>query len=309
MFEKILALYDLSDPSKAALEWSIRFGERFHSELKVIHLLIREEGAEMSRRIRDEIDKTVRTLTARGGEGRLNKLEINVSAGKTVPSLLGIIEKESPDLVVLGTHGRTGLDYVLLGSVAEKIARHSPSPVLTVRRSSVWPPKTLLVPVDFADGGEASEEALLLATQFCQSIPVRVELVHILSMPDLVTGFPESMAGRAPIDQEKMEKFAMGKLGEIIAMHPSLKMFPRVSIGPIADEICRIAKEARADVILIPTHGRSALGRLLLGSVAEHVIRYAPCHVLSFCPKKGIGHRRKAIQDLENDYIDLGVGD
>jgi len=299
MFKEILAFYDFSIPSRRALEWSLKLGERFHSSLKIIHVSIRKESPEMIERIREEVIKTVQTL-ASGLE--LKKPEIKVCMGSVVPSLLSIIEKESPSLVVLGTHGRTGLDHVLLGSVTEKIARYSPSPVFIVRKSSPWPPKTLLVPIDFVDADKSLKESMLLADLFCQSIPVRIELLHVISRPDLVATVPASLEGYGSIDQEKMTQSALTKLNEIISMYPSLKISPHVSIGPIANEICQTAKKFGSDLILIPTHARSGLGRLFLGNVAEHVIRYAPCHVLSFCPKKDISYRLETIQELEEDF-------
>jgi nucleotide-binding universal stress UspA family protein len=305
MWEKIFALYDLSESSKKALGWALRIGESYHSYLKILHSLhlaptlleadITRRSEEIVLKIRQEIDKDVRLLSAKV-EGKLQGLDIEVLPGKAIPTLLRIIEREDPDLVVLGSHGRSGLSHLFLGSVAEKIVRHSPSPVLVSKGEPRWPPKKLILPVDIS---EDSEELLLMASQFCKTLPMEVELVHVLSFPDLVNLASDPFGFKVPVDPTSLEKLAMESLQKIMSAHPALKMNPRILTGPIASEICDLAKKISADLIFIPTHGRSLLGRLFMGSVAEHVVRYSPCAVMSYCPKHTKNQKKEALKNLK----------
>lgn len=85
----------------------------------------------------------------------------------TASTIIKKIQATLPDLVITGTHGRTGLKHFFLGSTAEKIVRGSLSPVLVVRGNPSWPPKKILVPVDFT---EYTSEALLIAEEFKKAI-------------------------------------------------------------------------------------------------------------------------------------------
>lgn len=306
MLKKILALYDRSKPSEIALEWALRWGEHFHSDLKVLHALTHEERApsgeilrisqEILDQIRREIDLKVRELSAKGEKGALGRLEIDVFEGRAVPTLLKTIAEEGPDLVVQGTQGRTGLDHVLLGSVAEKIVRHSPAPVFTTRGPIAWLPKSVLIPVDFSDGEDLAQDSLEMAGQLSQTMPLKIELLHVLNMSDLVKDFPQSLIGKEWVDKEKLEEKTFQKLNALIKKFPKLKISPSVRIGPVSDEICKAAKELDVDLILIPTHGRTGWEHFFIGSVTEHVVRYAHCNVLSYCPKSARAFRQKTLE-------------
>ncbi|MFO1463305.1 MAG: universal stress protein [bacterium] len=306
MFAKILVCYDLSEPSKKALEWSLKIGWDFRSRVKIVHTLTRhdlafgedisEQSEALIQKVRSRIDDEVRLLASVGKKAELGGLEMKVLAGHPVVNLLREIEGDSPDLVIIGTHGRTGLFRFLLGSVAEKVLRHSPAPVLAVRQSLGWPPKKVLIPIDFS---ESSEEALLLATQLRQVGPFQVELFHSVGLPASLLAGNNGISFPLPMTQEAMEKEAREQLGRIIAQHPSLEMSAQVEAGPVAEAICERARQAGTDLILLPTQGRSNVGRLLMGSVAEQVVRYAPCNVLSFCPRKAVPVRREILASLK----------
>lgn len=291
MFERLMALYDFSWTGRQALEWALRASEAFHSRLKVVHVSPggRDEPdpEALRKAIREEIDREVRK-TSEGPAPSLEKLEVEVRVGHVVSMLTEGIARENPDLVVLGTHGWTGLLHVLLGSIAEKIVRHSPSPVLVVRGASRWPPKCLLLPLEF---DESADEALLAAAELRKTLNLRVEALHVIEPPIPLAYPPEAVIGLPLFDSEAAEKEAGERLKELVGAHPLLSIVSYVTSGQPAAKICEKARGIGADFILIPTHGRSAVGRLLIGSVAEQVVRYAPCHVLSFRPGKFLNRR------------------
>jgi nucleotide-binding universal stress UspA family protein len=281
MFKRLVALYDFSWTGRQALRWALGAGEAFHSRLKVLHVSPggRNEPSpeDLTRSIREEIDRDLR----KGSEPThaLEDLEVEVKTGHAVFAIADALAADRPDLVVLGTHGRTGLLHVLLGSVAEKIVRHSPCPALVVRGASPWPPKCVLAAVDF---DESAGELLLAAAEWRRATNGRVEAVHVVVPPAPVAYLPEAAIALPAFDPDVASKEAEGRLRALFAGHPSLPAVLHTSVGQPAAKICEKAREIGADLILVASHGRAALTRFLIGSVAEQVVRYAPCHVLSF---------------------------
>ena len=190
---------------------------------------------------------------------------------------------------------------MLLGSVAERIVRHSPAPVFVARGEPAWPPKKILAPVDF---DESAEEALLLASEIRRVLPVRMELVHVVVPPAPLAYGAEAAVALPVFDEKAARKEAQVQLDAMTARHPSLAGKTHVAAGQPAAEIRRKALETGADLILIPTHGRSGLPRLLMGSVAEQTVRYAPCGVLTFSPKKTAEARRESVRALSENGSD-----
>jgi nucleotide-binding universal stress UspA family protein len=280
MFRKIAVLFDFSWTSRQALEWGLQLGSRFRSSLSVLHALPRgEDLAGTEQRIREEVDLKIRRL---GSEHPPPEVSIHVHTGPAVYTLLSAIDAAAPDLVVLGTHGQTGLLHVLMGSVAEKVVRHSPSPTLVIKRASAWPPRQVLIPVSFDD--DVFEESLLAASELRTALGLSAELIHVVEPPQPIAYAPESLAGLPVFKPEAAVKESLARLREIASRHKALSLVPHTTVGQPAHEICQAAARLGSDLILMPTHGRSGATRWLMGSVAEQTVRYAPCNVLTFRP-------------------------
>jgi universal stress protein A len=145
---RILTPVDYSPCSRAALEHALFFATRFGAKIDVLHVwdvppsvradtLVVSDGAEqsmqnvLSRGANKEMTQFLADLSA---ENRA-RVAIRVEHGDPVPTILEVA-RDGYDLVVMGTHGRTGLSHLLMGSVAEKVVRQAPCPVLTVRLST-----------------------------------------------------------------------------------------------------------------------------------------------------------------------------
>ncbi|HEX5037842.1 MAG TPA: universal stress protein [bacterium] len=304
MFERILSLCDLSRTSFMALEWAAGLSALCGSRLKVVHTLewSPEKGDswtvdEADLRIRTQVEAAFKAVVPDRCETLAAGVEIEVLEGKPVAALLSAVEKDAPDLVVMGTAGVSDLPHVLMGSVAEKLVRHSPSPVLVTRRSSAWPPRSVLLPVDFA-GPE--EETFALAETLAAALPLQFCLIHAITpVPHAVRPPPYPLPEDLVDGISPREKEAAEKLEALKEAHPKLEMTYCLPMGPAADQICRAAADMKSDLILIPTHSRSGLARFLMGGVAEQVVRYAPCAVLSHCPKTAAGYRRKFLTETQ----------
>src|SRR6266508_2543401 len=188
------------------------------------------------------------------------------------------------DLIVMSTHGYTGLKYVFLGSTAERVVQHSPSPVFVVRqkqqRSRIAPRlsiKRILVPVDFSD---CSREGLNYAIWFANEFGAAITLLHAsylgynYSSDGMVYDVRELQeAARQSADRQMQELVRTVNFG-------SVKIETILTSGSPELDICSFAKDHDVDLIITSTHGFTGLKHALIGSVAERVVRHAPCSVL-----------------------------
>lgn len=187
------------------------------------------------------------------------------------------------DLIVMGTHGRTGLNRLLMGSVAEEVVRSAPCPVLTTRGTADKPPSMqvsrILVPTDFSDGARL---ALTHARELALTYGARIDLFHVVE--EVV--YP-STYGIEPVELptgeviENVENALADLAREEIGIE-HVVVEARTGYAPAA--IRSYADETDTDLIVIATHGRSGLDRLLMGSVTENIVRRAGPPVLVVKP-------------------------
>jgi nucleotide-binding universal stress UspA family protein len=142
MFKKILCPVDFSEFTDEILAYAVNIANRFNSELHLIHVipnlnyftpyesfLTPENLVAIERNIEGEVGKDFDKITK-----KLNlPFKRIVKTGVTFVEIIDYIKQQGIDLVVMGTHGRSGIEHILIGSVAEKVVRKSPCPVLTVR--------------------------------------------------------------------------------------------------------------------------------------------------------------------------------
>ncbi len=145
MFKKILYPVDFSDYAEEILDYAVAIATRFEAELHLIHVipnlnyftpyesfLTPENMVAIERNIEGEVERDFDKLT--------KKLAMPVvkvvKTGVTFVEIIDYIKEAGIDLVVMGTHGRSGIEHILIGSVAEKVVRKAPCPVLTVRPKS-----------------------------------------------------------------------------------------------------------------------------------------------------------------------------
>lgn len=235
-----------------------------------------------------------------GGEGVENtppqRMEVQTVTQEqgTVPVVYAQTDNASPeeaivdhakeqdvDLVVMGTHGRRGMDRLLSGSVAEAVVRQAPCPVFTVlsgdsdRDGSEI--DSVLAPVDL------SEQSTLVvdhAAALAEAYDAPLDLLHVMEE----AAFP-NVYGIDPLvpsqpDVQDRAREAVETLAKRVADHPD-PVDVHVLAGYAARDIVDFAKKNESDLIVMATHGRTGLERFLIGSVAEKVVRSAPCPVFT----------------------------
>ena len=134
--------------------------------------------------------------------------------------------------------------------------------------------KTILFPTDFST---ASDAALVHAESLARQMNARLLIVHV-EEPPLAYGGGELYYGLPEPDSERILKM----LEDVKPSDPSVPYAHRLTMGDPAGEVVRIATDENAEMIILGTHGRTGMTRLLMGSVAEAIVRRAPCPVLVY---------------------------
>ncbi|HXG61850.1 MAG TPA: universal stress protein [Planctomycetota bacterium] len=235
------------------------------------------------REAREYVEGIVRRLADQGARARAV-----VRQGAAADVILETAEREGASLIAMSTHGRTGLARWIFGSVAEKVLRASPVPVLLVRsfeRGAGGRPRPraaeeifigrVLVPLD---GSEFSLRALPHAASLAELFEADVLLLHVTGPEETPRPRAESVLERAAA------QLATRGLGVDI----------RVRRGDPASEILEACRAERADAVAMATHGRSGLSRWTLGSVTEKVLRGAEVPLLVTPPPASAAAARAA---------------
>ncbi|MFQ5654823.1 MAG: universal stress protein [Planctomycetota bacterium] len=308
----ILVPTDFSENSLIALRFAAGFAKAFNSRIILLHV------AEMPPEIVDLPDSPpsqARLLSGRRvlerGRAELDRarlqipeleavpVEVQMRAGAAAPEILLEAEEKSAALIILATHGRSGLSRLVLGSVTERIVRGAPCPVLSIRPPHLGPTaggatrasdpvdveqdiRRLLLPTDFS---RASLTALDAAGELVERLHATLDLIYV--MEDLAN-FPliswEHAPGVTPDEfYANSARRARQRLCRLLKEdYPSVRV-KNIFIGhghPVMEVVNR-AEEGQYDLVVLSAHGRSGVKRALLGSVAEKIVRKAPCAVLA----------------------------
>ena len=283
----ILHPTDFSEPAGRALNLAGSLAHREGARLLVLHV---------ANTLTDAVNVLLDDPSPDRQRQRLEQLQLEVPGvpfesrlafGGAAAEILKTAQETGCDLIVMGTRGRKGLGRLLMGSVAEQVVRNALCPVVTVNSPSrepavqaevssgtAAPIRTVLHPTDFSG---PCAEAFRVACELAGDQSARLTVVHVAVSPPI-----------APINQPvppPLPEDPRGKLEELLrlaqASAPGLQADYRVEKGDAAPRIVSAAQEMRCDLIVMGTHGRTGLGRVLMGSVAEQVLRTAPCPVVT----------------------------
>ena len=282
--KNILYLTDFSEPSEAALPFAMAIAREYQAKVYLLHVLsivpiAQATPAEVMIEAREErAESEMQRL-----ESQLAGLphETSVERGPEVwPLVEGAIKEYGIDLIVLGTHGRTGYQKLLLGSTAEEIFRRSYVPVLTIGPWSRLPKAAKFQHLLFAtDFTQESLAAVPYAVSMAQENESRLILLHVLTEPT-----------NAPAGQGAEESVAnaISQLRGLIPTDAELwcRPEPVVRYGNPAEQILEAAIEHEADLIIlgmrnVAVHLRAATR--LERTTAHKVVAHATCPVLTVC--------------------------
>ncbi|ADB61954.1 UspA domain protein [Haloterrigena turkmenica DSM 5511] len=269
MFERILVPTDGSGPANAALEYAGEIAAEEQVTVHVLHVVDPDEE--------DDADELL--AESREWAGGTDATVIDEKrTGEPRKAILEYAANNGIDAIVMGTRGRRGVGRLLLGSVTESVVRDATVPVLVVRGASEvkrrYPFETILVPTDGSVHAEVALERALAIARHDDAT------VHVLSVVDVT---PAAIDDRNDLRLERLENYARDVVDDAIAAaeKSSVDTVSTVQYGSIDKQIRTYADEIDADLIVMGTHGRSGLDRLLLGSATERVLRTAKTPVLT----------------------------
>lgn len=289
----IVAATDLSPSAVAAIEWANEIAIDHQAGLHLVHAANlagwSTDYLEVDARIPIQVQEAARQrLEQLGARYREHDRPISteVRSGEPCNVILTAAEDHEADLVVVGTRGERGLDYLLLGSTAQRVVQRAPCPVLTVHPQTAeqgTPIRNILLATDFSAAAEAALEFSLSLSR-PGTRQTRMLLLHAYLVPyDLLDGdgFVSAAASLAQWQtaQADVEQRLEGYTRDLIDSGIEVTALGIEGYPP--EIIVDKALEYEVDLIAMGTRGRTGLSHLLLGSTAERVIQRAPCPVLT----------------------------
>lgn len=289
--KNILVAEDFSPSSEAALVRALELAGRTGAALHVLHVQVLYDDAlgspagpaEHEQRIRARLRERLEAVAGQAGLDPGTVPPVTFALRRAVspaPEILDYVAGHGVEVVVMGTHGRRGLKHLLLGSVAQEVVRLSPVPVLTVRPGTVeGPVRSILAPVDFS---RHAQEALRYARTLADLYGAYLDVLHVIEEP-VYPAFYHAGVFSVYDAEPEIEGQAYRHLKQFYARTCGVDrgVTFHVRTGHAATEIARFAGERGSDLIVLATHGLTGLAHLLLGSVAERVVRLAPCPVFT----------------------------
>lgn len=312
--QSILLARDFSPVSSRALRYSVDLARRTGATLHILHAQVLHSDPLTSGTsatapgdedlIRDQLSKYDNGDSVLSGEGKdIEVVEAVVRDVAAAPAILQYASENDVDVICVGTHGRRGIRRFLLGSVAEEVVRRADRPVISVRApedesTAFEAPSRILVPTDFSD---PSRVALHHAVELAKIYDARVDVLHVVQQslhPAFYVGGVTDIRDIDPNIEEKVEDRLADFLEETFAEQSArsslrgpavetappmvdVDVTPHVVIGTIDTEVPAFIDDHENDLVVMSTKGQTGLDRVLLGSVAEKIVRMAPCPVLT----------------------------
>ncbi len=283
--ERILLSTDGSLYSEGAIREGIKIAKKCSSRLSVVSVIetnpeydaIAPQMAEKSgKALRQHLDGIAATAKK---EGVACETVVR-QGGDAYKDIVDEAAKQKSTMIVMGRRGRTGLSRLMMGSVTARVIGHAPCSVLVVPRAAKVEFKNILVATDGSrHSAAAASEAIGIAKLNGSKLTVVSVVPSDLATP---TDVDFSVVQRETIAEKEMggaEKNA--KAVKEAAQKEGVAVQAFVMSGRPADAIIETAKEKNADLIVLGSHGRTGLEKLLMGSVAERVIVLANCAVLA----------------------------
>lgn len=286
---RILCPVDFSEFSASVLAYAAAFAKLFGSDITVLHVFATAvppassetypawllQVPEARKSIADELHLLLAPLSSAGVTVRTQ-----IAEGNTASEIVRHAADHDVDLVVMGTHGRSGFDRLTLGSVAEKVLRKAPCPVLTIppgaaRTAAEVSVRRILCPTD---SSTCSEHAMDFALSLADRGDAAVTALHVVetleTRPELSGAMADLQRRRCDTELRFLEEANAARAGgkEITSV---------VTLGRPYLEILRMAEERAIDLIVMGVRGRGRVDMALFGSTTNHVVRRATCPVVT----------------------------
>jgi nucleotide-binding universal stress UspA family protein len=292
---RVLCPIDFSEASKHAVKHAEAIAEWYGAPVAVLHLLTPVPemvpalelatvgAAEYAEPHVHAVADAARDFVTSIGVPRYG-LEVAVEVGWPAAAIVKAAAAVPGTLIVMGTHGASGIERLVLGSVTEKVVRNATVPVMTVPphayATSSLPFKRILCAVDFSP---ASKQAVSLAMSLAKEGDAALTLLHVVQGVSIEEAPPHSRAFHSPEFAAFRERDAVDSLRKLLPTGADDWCSPHVLAlhGKPGPEILKYAADQRVDLIVMGVHGRSAIDRFIFGSTATQVVREATCPVIT----------------------------
>lgn len=286
--ERILCPTDFSDFSDRAYDYGLSLARHYKAELYLLHVVrpvivgypeyaVPDSVSEFYGELREYAEEQLREFAKVHASGGV-QAKVLVHEGVVTESILDFARENSIDMIVMGTHGRRGVQRLTVGSVTERVMRKASCPVLVVRRpahdfvapGSTEEPVHLHKILFCSDFSQYSERALQYALSLATEYKSELSLLHVLEHP------PSAEEHDAETRQ------ILRRLEESVPeeARSCCKITPVVRVGKPYEEIIKLAEQDHTDLVIVGVRGRNALDLALFGSTTHRVIQLGPCPVL-----------------------------
>ena len=290
---KILCPLDFSKSSKVAMKNAIELAKMVNGELHLFHaiLMYEDDSYKPDDRLPDNIvsyalieeisNQKLKNIAADHAGDSFKVVTASSRAFSAAEEILRYAGDEQIDLIIMGTHGRTAISHLLLGSVAERIIRMAKCPVMTFRKDwkNLGEYKKILVPTDFSDH---SKLALRYALELADFYKSEITLFHAFEQQMHPSFYASGKTSMFEIDSELKQRAtdALIKFRNEPGK-PEIETKYVFAEGTAYHEIVEYAKKENFDLLVIATHGLRGLEHFLIGSTTEKVIRHTEIPVLT----------------------------
>lgn len=298
MFRRILVPLDGSKTAESALPCARALAERLDTDVELLEVidLVEISGSASA----DKVVLLNNVRASRRPDEYLTQIaksfprvrtHCRVEQGTPAAVIIDAAAADKETLIIMASHGRSGIRRWLLGSVAEKVLRGTSNPLLLIRASEQAPAestlRSIVVPLD---GSKAGELALAPALELARSMKIEIVLVRTYELPATAycraDDYPASAAAFIPSYAELIEEMSReareyldAKVKELSAREP-VRVRAEILEGPAAERIIDLARNTTGSLIAMSSHGRSGVQRWALGSITERVVRHSDNPVL-----------------------------
>jgi nucleotide-binding universal stress UspA family protein len=290
--QTVLCASDFSETADLALEHAIALARRHDARMLIAHVVEPIPLGPYPALMAPENELAIREMAVERAEEIAARIrggglvaDVRVDTGNPGPGLLTIAEDESADLIVIGTRGLTGFQHIMLGSTAEYVVRRSHCPVLTIHpedKVGVDPPQTVVLPTNLSPETTDSTDAFVAL--FGEQRP-KIILTFADRTPPYLEPFRHDTLLK--MNQRDVVKEEIERRMEGTVMHlqkAGFEVETAVLHGDPVHVVTEFAREREADLLVMTTHGRSAIINAILGKTAQRIVQHAPCPVLTVRP-------------------------
>jgi len=290
LIKRVLFATDFSACADRAMGYALTMASAWKAELCVMTVLELYPGMDPDYTVnkmyldhlRAEASRQLAAVEARA-KAAGQPITVRIETGIPSQVVQTVAQNIEADLLVVGTHGRTGLEHVLIGSTAERVVRMAPCPVLAVKVEkggtmfdAIASIKRIVVPIDFS---ACSMDALEYAAQVAKPFGASITILHALE--PVAYGLDFSLSHVK--EWKDQRAYLENRLTVMAACLQSQRVRADHVIKPglPADSITSYVTQQKYDLMIMGTHGRRGLSHVLLGSLASAMLRHAPCPVLT----------------------------